>query len=77
MAADVGTDATTLTDTADDDTMFYSSSSSSGTLTDGDKISVQNTMKRLIVQYGYPLLRLSVALLVIYMASGVSSYVQE
>ena len=40
-----------------------------------DEVTVQFTMTHMIVQYGYPLLRLFIALLIVYMASGVSVYV--
>lgn len=75
MAAAAGGD-TLLSMVNNDDDDVYPSTSSSGTsssmMTD-DEITVQYTMNHIIVQYGYPLLRLSIALLMVYLASGVSS----
>lgn len=74
MAAAAGGD--TLLSMANDDDDVYPSTSSSSTSTSmmtDDEITVQYTMNHIIVQYGYPLLRLSIALLMVYLASGVSS----
>ena len=74
MAAAGGGDTSMMIDNDDDmyPSTSSSSSASSSMMTD-DEITVQYTMNHIIAQYGYPLLRLSIAFLIIYMASGVSS----
>ena len=79
MAAAAGGGGTALLSMVnnDDDDTYPSagggaSSLSSSALND-DEVTVQYTMNHMIVQFGYPLLRLCLALLIIYLASGVSS----
>ncbi len=63
-----------ISDDTDDDEFMSSGGGVSSSSSD-DEIAVQFTMTHMIVQYGYPLLRLCIALSIIYMASGVSAYV--
>jgi hypothetical protein len=61
-------------DTDDDDASLQLQVMSTSTaMMNDDEISVRYTMNHLIAVYGYPILRLAIALLVIYVASGVSS----
>ena len=60
-------------DDEDDNYQSTGGSSTSSSMMNDDEITVQYTMNHMIVQFGYPLLRLCIALLIIYLAGGVSS----